>query len=205
MSNIDPTDNLIDNQDLLDILSSDSDSQSELEKALTGSDDSKSDDSSIDDTLSVVQSAIPSNPGSGDVDTDLHNWFNGNDKIPSDNLNSYVSNSILKMDYGISRHTLANFDMMGDLGKFLRSAYDLMFDPNTLMGLSPDELDDRVKTAFTMYRDLAALNQRTLMSLKEYKLKSNTEDETDKLSMLLSSIPSDKLKALLEEISASKN
>ena len=52
-----------------------------------------------------------------------------------------------------------------------------------------------------MYKELGALNQRTLMSLKEYKFKSgSSSDEVDKLTMLLSSIPSDKLEDILSEL-----
>jgi hypothetical protein len=144
-----------------------------------------------------------SNPGSGDIDKDLLDWFNGEKSLPSDELNSYVGNSMVKMDYGMSRTTLSNYSKMGALSKFLDSSFELMFDESAVMGLTPDELEERVKLAFAMYKELGALNQRTIMGLKDHKLKSNGEsDEVDKLSLLLSSIPSEKLKALLLEISS---
>jgi hypothetical protein len=91
---------------------------------------------------------------------------------------------------------------MGILSKFLDSSFEIMFDENSVATLMPDELEDRVKLAFAMYKELAALNQRTIQNMKDYRLKSGSaSDEIDKLSLLLSSIPEEKLKALLTEIS----
>lgn len=206
-NNVDASDNLIENDDLLSILSQES--SSELERAMTTEDDKDSSDA--DDKMKELRelatqmetSSKVNNPGSGDIDTDLSNWFNGTDKLPSDNLTSYMGNATIKMDYGLTRQTLTNFDMMGSLHKFLDSSFELLFDDMATMGLTPDELEDRVKLAFTMYKELASINQRTVMSIKDFKLKTGSEGgEINKISLLLSSIPSDKLKALLTELSS---
>ena len=142
------------------------------------------------------------NQGSGDIDEDLKNWYEGTDKLPSDPLNHFNSNPIIKMDYGLCRNTLTNYGLMTSLRKFLEGSMELLFSDNALMGLAPEDLEERVKVGFTMYEKLYELNRRTVVSLKDYKLKSlGNEDENDKLRMLLSSIPNDKLKALLAELS----
>ncbi len=203
--NKDASDNLIENQDLLDILGADLDSKSELEKAMSEDDNKEADQkmSELRELATQLESSTQgSNPGSGDIDVDLSNWFNGTSSLPSDDLNAYVGNSSIKMDYGLTRQTLTNFEMMGTLNKFMNSSFELLFDENAVMGLTPEELEDRVKLAFTMYKELGSLNQRTVMSIKDFKVKSNSEsDEIDKISLLLSSIPSDKLKTLLTELS----
>lgn len=143
------------------------------------------------------------NAGSGDLDKDVEDWFNGKTPLPSTSLNSYVTNSNIKMSYGLSRNTLSNFDMMGNLRKFLNSSFDLLFSDSALLGLSPDELIDRVKVGFTIYKDLSVLNSRTILTLNEQRYKNGNDSSTDidKLSMLLSSIPSDRLQKVLEDLS----
>lgn len=201
----DISDSLLDNEDLLNILSADIDEKTELEKVME--EDKEEIDNKMEELKELATAldndSIVVNPGSGDIDTDLTRWFNGQDKLPSENLNNYMGNVSIKMDYGLTRQTLSNFDMMGELHRFINSSFELLFDDSVTMTLAPDELEDRTRLAFSMYKELAALNQRTVMSIKDYKLKSNSNgEEIDKISLLLSSIPSDKLKALLSEISA---
>ena len=207
MSN-DTSDSLFENQDILDILGAGTEELTELEKAMSSSDEEEA-DKKMEEIMSLADkldnNVLGSNPGSGDIDKDLLDWFDGNSTMPSDSLNAYVGNPLIKMDYGLTRHTLSNYSKMGVLGKFLDSSFELLFDENAVMGLDSSELEERVKLAFTMYKELNAQNHRTVMSIKDYKLKSNSEsDEVDKLAMLLSSIPSDKLKALLLELNNSK-
>lgn len=198
----DASDNLIDNDDLLSILGADisTDAASALDESDEAAADKKMEELKALATQ-LEDSTKGSNPGSGDLDKDLSDWFDGKSSLPSDDLNSYVNNSMIKMDYGTSRHTLSNFSKMGILSKFLDSSFELMFDAGAIMTLTPDDLEERVKLAFTMYRELGTLNQRTIQNLKDYHLKANTgSDGVDKMSLLLSSIPSEKLKALLLEI-----
>lgn len=198
----DRTDSLFDNDDLLSILGADT--KTALEDAMSQNTDRSDSDKKLAE-LAELASNLPDesrNQGSGNLDTDLSNWFNGEDKLPSEPLNDYTSNSMTKMDYGLSRNTITNFSMMGDLRKFLNESMQLMFDPNYTMSLSPADLEDRVKVGFMMYDRLYEMNRRTINMLKDFRLKSNgAEDESDKLKMLLSSIPTDKLKAILSELS----
>jgi hypothetical protein len=200
----DASDKLVDNDDLLSLLEGDS-SPNPVEQALSDSESEEADKKMQE--LAQIASEITttrttSNPGSGDIDQDLEDWFNGRKQLPSDELSLYTSNPIPKMDYGTIRHTLSGFAKMGILSKFLDSSFEIMFDENSVATLMPDELEDRVKLAFAMYKELAALNQRTIQNMKDYRLKSGSaSDEIDKLSLLLSSIPEEKLKALLTEIS----
>lgn len=200
----DPSDNLINNEDLLNLLEGDP-APNPVEQAMS-EDESKEADKKMQELAKLASeiSSTPStsNPGSGDIDKDLEDWFNGEKQLPSDELGMYVSNPIPKMDFGTIRHTLSGFSKMGILSKFLDSSFEILFDENATATLMPDELEDRVKLAFAMYKELSALNQRTIRDMKDYRMKSGTaSDEIDKLSLLLSSIPEEKLKALLTEIS----
>ena len=198
---MDKTDNMTEDMDLLEILSN-ADTE-DLNEAISKSDEDKEEDMALQriKDIEVDVEAVQTNPGCGDIHQDLANWFCGTDKIPSDPINNYVSNNSLKMDYGLTHSTLSNIELSGKLYKFINNNFDMMFDDSTMLALTPDEQMDRMKTAFTMYKELANINQRTIMSLKEFKFKSNSNnDNIDRLSQLLSSIPSDKLKKLLEEI-----
>lgn len=151
---------------------------------------------------SLQEQSTGSNPGSGDLDTDLSNWFGGKDVLPSDELNTYNANSTIKMSYGLSRHSLKGYEMMGRLGSFLSDSFDVLFSETALMSLDPEDALDRVKVAFTMYKELGALNQKTYRDIVEQQNKWNQDNgDIDRLAMLLASIPSDKLQGILEEIS----
>lgn len=201
----DITDKLFDNDDLLSIL--DSGNKSEIEVSLGGElvSAEEMETNQRFEELRGLSENIPAhmeNLGSGDLDTDLNNWFNGVDKLPSSPLSENVNSPMIKMDYGITRNTMSNFTMMGDLRKFLESSIGLLFNADFASSLTEEDLQERFKLAFTVYEKLYAQNQRTVMSLKDYKLKTNgVEDETDQMRMLISSIPKDKLKLILSELS----
>ena len=175
----------------------------EVEKVLT---DDEEADKKLEEIRSIAKSLNTSlsngNTGSGDLDKDILDWFDGKSPLPSVDLNNYVTNPNIKMSYGLSRNTLANFDMMGNLRKFINSSFEYLFSDTALMGLAPDELLDRLKVGFTIYKDLSTLNSRTILTLNEQRYKNMNEStsEVDKLSMLLSSIPSDKLQKILEDL-----
>lgn len=157
---------------------------------------------SLADSLKDGSSNTGSNPGSGDIDVDISNWYKGKDVVPSDELNTYTANAPIKMSYGLSRHTLNNYEMMGKLGKFINSSFDMLFSEQALMTLDPDDIADRMKIAFTMYKELGSLSQKTYHDLIEQRNRWNEDDgDIDKLAMLLASIPSEKLQNVLEEIS----
>lgn len=199
-----------DDDDLLKILT-DSSKEDEEENSSVVDTDEEDANRKMEEIRSLAETfgnseVIGKNPGSGDIDTDLSNWFEGSDSLPSDKLNGYVSNSEAKMSYGLSRNALSSYQMMGKLGKFLDSSLDMLFSDQAIMGLSPEDILDRVKVGFAMYKELGSLNQKTYMALKDYKLKSgSSSDDTDKLTMLLSSIPSDKLEEILMELNRSKS
>lgn len=208
---IDNTNDIINDEDLLSLLSDDEDentdstSTTEVEDILSKSEDDLEAErkmQEIREMSKALSGTVEStrNIGSGDLDTDVNNWFDGKDTIPSDPLGRYVSNPSLKMDYGLTRNTLSNFKLMSRLRGFLNDTFDMLFDNSVVIGLDPDELEDRVKLGFAMYKELSTLNNRTILSLKDYRLKSNSEsDEMDRLKLLLSSIPTDKLEGLLRE------
>lgn len=203
----------LDFDDLLDILedgnvmdsnnTNDSNNDSNEDTGLTEEEEANKKLTEIRSIAKTLNTGVSrGNTGSGDLDKDISDWFDGKTPLPSVELNNYVTNSNIKMSYGLSRNTLSNFDMMGNLRKFLNSSFDLLFSDTAIMGLSPDELVDRVKVGFTIYKDLSVLNSRNILTLNEQRYKNMNEStsDIDKLSMLLSSIPSDKLQKILEDL-----
>lgn len=157
----------------------------------------------IEDSSNHSTTSISS--GSGDVSQDLENWIDGKDLAPSDDLNRFVSATDVKFKYGLTHNTLNNFTLMAQLQKFLDTSNEILFSESAAMNLSPEELESRVRMAFTMYAELSRINQRTALALEEQRRKYNDgSTDIDKLSLLLSSVPSDKLKEILYAITKSK-
>lgn len=201
---VDKSDDLINDEDLLSMLG-DGD-KSELEKAMQDSEEEEADRKleEIKQLAGAIETSIQGeNTGSGDLDTDLQKWFDGEDTLPSDNLTHYVSNPTVKMDYGLTKSTLSNFGLMGKLKKFIEDdAFELLFTEQALMGLDPEDVEGRVKLAAELYTKLAALNSKIINDMRNIRLKSQDgTSEIDKLQMLLSSIPSEKLEEILKSLS----
>lgn len=200
----------IDNDDLLEMLGAEDDvkqdSKVEDEEDTIDIAETKS---SIDAIVDSIKARDLSKTNSAeDVDKDINNdydeWINGLTVMPSTDLNRFISNAQVKMSYGLSHSTLSNYLLMNKLKSFLDGAVDSLFDPNSYLNMMPDELESRLKTAFTMYKELAQLNQRTTLALAEQSRKYNSDTEMDKLSMLLSAIPSEKLTEILKEVNKAK-
>lgn len=220
----------IDNEDLISILSKGSDTNNDtkdiddtidVECSVDDTEDvsndvvvnKKKNGSSVQSSLSNLATAIEvlnretksdsSNTfkGSGDVGTDLSRWIDGKDLTPSDDLNRYVSSADVKFKYGLSHSTMNNFDLMTKLKKFLDGANEMLFNEEAVLNLSPYELENRVRTAFTMYAELAKINQRTVLALEQQRRRYNDgTSEVDKLALLLSSVPTEKLKDILTAV-----
>lgn len=159
----------------------------------------------IEDSSNHSTTGISSGSGSGDVSQDLENWIDGKDLAPSDDLNRFVSATDVKFKYGLTHNTLNNFTLMAQLQKFLDTSNEILFSESAAMNLSTEELESRVRMAFTMYAELSRINQRTALALEEQRRKYNDgSTDIDKLSLLLSSVPSDKLKEILYAITKSK-
>lgn len=203
----DITNNLTTDQDLLNILQgNDTNSEETSVSVDTDEEEASKKLQELKDIASQLSvETVNNNTGSGDIDTDLSNWFDGKDALPSSSLTNYVSNASVKMEYGLQRQVLSSYSLMGKLYKFLsEDAFDVLFNEQALLSLDSEEVEARVKIAFTMYERLAALNAKVNRDLKDYKLKSNTDNtDIDRLSLLLGSIPSEKLSKMLEEIAYS--
>lgn len=210
----------IDNNDLISILSQcDKDKEvtdtkdSQQESTDTNSSEEDSSDkgtvlnsmTSAMDVLDAEGKSHTTITGSGDVNQDLENWIDGKDLAPSDDLNRYVSATDVKFKYGLTHNTLTNFTLMSQLQKFLDVSNEILFSESAAMNLPTDELESRVRMAFTMYAELSRINQRTAIALEEQRRKYNDgSTDIDKLALLLASVPSDKLKEILYAITKSK-
>lgn len=210
----------IDNNDLISILS-----QCDRDEEVTDTKDSQQESTDINsngedssgtgtvlnsmtsamDVLDAEEKSHTTIIGSGDVNQDLENWIDGKDLAPSDDLNRYVSATDVKFKYGLTHNTLTNFTLMSQLQKFLNVSNEILFSESAAMNLPPDELESRVRMAFTMYAELSRINQRTAIALEEQRRKYNDgSTDIDKLALLLASVPSDKLKEILYAITKSK-
>lgn len=211
----------MDNNDLISILAKGEEEEvkQDTKDSQVGSEDTEDSDGDNSTSLKTTMSAmdvldiedgsrhsttsLPS--GSGDVSQDLENWIDGKDLAPSDDLNRFVSATDVKFKYGLTHNTLNNFTLMAQLQKFLDTSNEILFSESAAMNLSPEELESRVRMAFTMYAELSRINQRTALALEEQRRKYNDgSTDIDKLSLLLSSVPSDKLKEILYAITKSK-
>lgn len=210
----------MDNNDLISILAKGEEEEvkQDTKDSQVGSEDTEDNDGDNSTSLKTTMSAmdvldiedgsshktsLPS--GSGDVSQDLENWIDGKDLAPSDDLNRFVSATDVKFKYGLTHNTLNNFTLMAQLQKFLDTSNEILFSESAAMNLSPEELESRVRMAFTMYAELSRINQRTALALEEQRRKYNDgSTDIDKLSLLLSSVPSDKLKEILYAITKSK-
>ena len=122
--NVDNVDNVVNeanqlDDDLISILTESSKESESTELSVDLTDSDKEDaDRKMEELRSIAKSFGNSvsgrNPGSGDIDVDLSNWFDGVDSLPSDSLSNYVSNSEAKMMYGLSRNTLSSYSLMGN-------------------------------------------------------------------------------------------
>lgn len=210
----------IDNNDLISILS-----QCDKDEEVTDTKDNQQESTDINsneedssdtgtvlnsmtsamDVLDAEEKSHTTINGSGDVNQDLENWIDGKDLAPSDDLNRYVSATDVKFKYGLTHNTLTNFTLMSQLQKFLNVSNEILFSESAAMNLPPDELESRVRMAFTMYAELSRINQRTAIALEEQRRKYNDgSTDIDKLALLLASVPSDKLKEILYAITKSK-
>lgn len=214
--------NPVDNDDLLCMLNKDlSERHSVNDKNADGESDGGINSSSVDIDLTpeeeeafrdklkelktISDNTSMSSIGTGDIDKDLERWFRGEDSIPSDSLNSYVTNYGVKANYGMSRATLTNFEIMNKTRKFIEGSIDVLFNESELLNLDSDSLEERLKLAFTIYERLNSLNNKTILALTEQQYKYNENNSTmDKLNMLLSSIPSEKLESILKSLISSK-
>lgn len=211
----------MDNNDLISILAKGEEDEikQDTKDSQVGSEDTEDDSNGVGTSLKTTMSAMDVldiedssshsttgiSSGSGDVSQDLENWIDGKDLAPSDDLNRFVSATDVKFKYGLTHNTLNNFTLMAQLQKFLDTSNEILFSESAAMNLSPEELESRVRMAFTMYAELSRINQRTALALEEQRRKYNDgSTDIDKLSLLLSSVPSDKLKEILYAITKSK-
>lgn len=212
--------NPVDNNDLLDMLNKDlAERHSESKQGSVGDTgvDTSSDDinltpeeeesfrNKLKELKNISDNTSMSSVGTGDIDKDLERWFRGEDSIPSDALNTYVTNYGVKANYGMSRATLTNFEIMNKTRKFIEGSIDVLFNESELLNLDTDSLEERLKLAFTIYERLNSLNNKTILALAEQQYKYNENNSTmDRLNMLLSSIPSEKLESILKSLMSSK-
>lgn len=200
---VDKSEDLMNDEDLLSMLG-DGD-KSELEEAMKESEEKEADRKmeELRQLTGAIESSIQGqNVGSGDIDEDLKNWFDGKDTLPSDDLTGYVSNPTVKMDYGLTQTTLSNFGLMGKLRKFIENdAFELLFSDSAIMGLESEALESRMKLAADMYTKVVSLNSKVINDMRNIRLKSqDSTTDLDKLQMLLSSIPSQKLEDILKSL-----
>jgi predicted CopG family antitoxin len=91
---------------------------------------------------------------------------------------------------------IKNFSRMKKLQDFVDKAEDIYFNPEDIMRLDPDELKKRLESASDVMKNLYEMNRRTISGIKQ----KGKEEEMDKLKILLSAIPSNKLKDIISSL-----
>jgi hypothetical protein len=188
--------------DLLDMLNKDL-------KDVSSSDESAGDASSSDESFTVGNKTTldktssifdmvgtSGNLGCGDVTEDLMNWFSGKDSLPSDPLVEFLNSSSLKVEFGMMFNMIKNFSRLKKLQDFVDKAEEIYFNPDDLLTLEPDELKSRMSMASDVMKNMYEMNRKTILGMK----KKVDEDEMDKLKILLSAIPSHKLKDIITNL-----
>jgi hypothetical protein len=137
------------------------------------------------------------NRGSGDINEDLMNWFVGVDKLPSDPLADFLSNSALKAEFGMMFNMIKNFERIKKLQDFVDKAEEVYFNPEDIITLDPEDLEKRMKFASDVMKNMYEMNRRTISSIK----KKSDDGEMEKLKVLLSAIPNNKLKDIISSLS----
>lgn len=137
------------------------------------------------------------NMGSGDIIEDMIGWLQNTDKIPSDPLNSFIANSDVKLERSMDFNILmALSKRASNLLEFITESEKMLFDPNDLLSLETDDLKERHAAASKSFDNMMELTRKMLHSLKKEK----RDAEVDKLKMLLSSLPSEKLIDLIRAL-----
>lgn len=185
----------IEDIDLLDMLNDDD--RVETQKAIENSPKVDTEKKVPEDYSSILDILGNSgNPGTGDVSEDLMNWLNAMDKLPSDPLATFLNNAVLKAEFGMFFNLIKNFSRLKKLQDFVDRAEDIYFNTDDIITLSPDEIKERMESASDIMKNLYEMNRRTIQSAKT----KGKEEEMDKLKMLLSAIPNNKLKDILTSL-----
>lgn len=157
-----------------------------------------------DKLLSLIKSDdlfdMTGNEGSGDVQQDLINWLMNFDKLPSDPLTAFMSNSDLKAQYALFFLLLTNLSRIKIISEFIKQSESVLFDVDNILNLDTEEIKERYVYANKIMDNLIEHSRKLVYSIIKEKQKNKNADETDKLKMLLGSLPTDKIKELIKEL-----
>jgi hypothetical protein len=137
-----------------------------------------------------------SNPGSGDVTQDLINWLNNSDRLPSDPLSSFLSNSSIKAEFALYYMLLSNISRIKTLAEFVKQSESILYNTDDLISMDEGELKERYANADKAMNNLIENSRRVVYQLK----KKDDKEDVDKLKMLLGAIPTDKLKEIISSL-----
>lgn len=143
---------------------------------------------------------VPSNDGTGDTVQDLINWVTNIDRLPSDPLASFLGNYALKSELAIYFIVMENMRRVKNLAEFIKVSEEVLYNPLDVYNISPGDLETRHNDAVKSLELIIEHTRKAVFSLKQQKRKDKTEDETDKLKMLLSALPANKIRELMKSL-----
>lgn len=192
--NVDSIDDIFSNEDT-------ESTDSEDTKTNDNKEDNKTKERSLEPVSLSPDEVTLAEKGTGNLDEDIKEWYSGEMKLPSQDILNYLTGYQDKVDVGTKRAILSNFDMIGNLRSYIMDLMGLVFDRADILNLDPEEQEEKLKLAFTMYKDIFGITQKVTHAMNEQRQKYHTTDDTlDRLSVLLSSIPNDKLEKLLKAL-----
>lgn len=137
--------------------------------------------------------------GSGDVVQDLINWVSDKNKLPSNQLYSFLSNYTLKTELAIFFLIMENLNRVKNLTEFIRVSEEVLYDAEDVPNLEHDDLEKRHADAVKCYENTVELTRKSVYSLKQAQ-KKGANAEIDKIKMLIEALPADKLKQLIKDL-----
>lgn len=139
------------------------------------------------------------NEGSGDIFQDLVNWTTDSDKIPSEPLASFLTNTKTKMKFALYFYMLRNSSRLKVISDFITAAETELFSPERLIDLSSNEVLERYELANKTVETILRSDRQTAATIS--KLDSDEKgSKVDMVSLLLGSLPSHKLKDLIQKL-----
>ncbi len=153
------------------------------------------DSKEIEDLISIYDNDWK---GTGDVIEDLVLWLNNDKALPSDDLSAFSGNFKQKAKAGMYIMALKTISMLPTVIKYKEEAEKIVFDTSNLGDIDTDDLMDRLEKANSTTLRMLDNVRRILTTIDN--MDEGDREDSDRLKMLLASLPKNKIKDLLEKL-----
>ncbi len=136
--------------------------------------------------------------GTGDVVNDLVLWLDNEKSLPSEDLSAYSGNFKHKAKVGMYLVALKTISMLPGVLKYKEEAEKIVFDIEGLADIETEDLLDRLEKANNTTLKMMDNVRRILATIDS--MEGDEKEESDRLRMLLASLPKNKIRDLLEKL-----